>query len=243
MRALSLALSALLLLAGCVSKDEPVATAAAEEPPAEDAPVEAPPPPPTPPSSSESRPAPSGPPSSNASSSPPPPPAAPPAPAPPRVETLTWEGNLSGVGFGSAQSLPAHLCCFGVVPAGENTAGAFDVGGTLQGIVVELVWEDAAFDLDLELNAPDAQTHVPPAVKGTTPALRSGHWWFADAGTPGAPDGHAALRIVDAAPLALSGTWTWSVLPKGPAHGVAFTVLVTLFYDAPPAEGFTAVGA
>lgn len=241
-----LSILALAANAGCMDRlrgdDDSVAPAAtgdaAAPPPDEPVDEEASRPASAPPASSSngSKPAPG---SANASASATTPPPPPPPPVAPRVETLSWAGSITGVGAGAKSSPAGPVCCFGANAAEENVGGSFDVPTALKGIVVELVWNDSTLDLDLELDAPDHAMPFPP----TGPQMHTGHWWYADGGTPGAPDRHATIAITDAEPLALTGAWEWYVIAKGPANEVAFTVYATLFYDQAPPDGFSAVPA
>ena len=234
MRALALLASlTLILAAGCI-KEDPVDSATIEEaPPAADEPAPATP---TPTSPSSAPPA-SNPPSSSSTTQPPPPeesPAPAPAPAPPRVEVEAWNGSLTGVGAAATTAGP-EICCASVAPVNSNADVAFDVPAGLKGIVVELVWSDAQFDLDLLVTASDyAATPAPPEPY-------TGHRWLAADGAPAQPVGRATIVITDADSLAITGTWGAHASAKGPANEVAFTMLVSLFYDEPPATDYTAV--
>lgn len=227
-----LALASALALAGCV-KDEPVTEAATDEDAAE------PTPPPTP-SPAPTTPPPSSPPPSSpppASSSPPPADEqAPPHPPPtPRVEVFAWNGSITGAGAGASTPAGASVCCVSVAPVNENADQTFDVDVALQGIVVEVVWTDAAFDLDLLVTAPDYD--VAPAP----PEPYTGHRWEALGGAPGQPEGHTTIAITEAEALALLGTWNMHVSAKGPANAASFALYVSLFYDEAPASDYTAV--
>lgn len=239
-RRLARALALLLLLAsaaGCV-KDEPVATGAIED---ED-PAEAPAPAPADPAPPAPSPQPAAPPPAPPAPSPAPAAQQPPQPPPPepRVVVLAWSGNVTGVG-GSVTAAPPPapaVCCAQVAPAGENVDESFAVESP-KGIVVELVWSDAQFDLDLVLEAADFD---PAAPSPTQPY--GGHRWIAGEGAPGQPDGHARIVLAEPEALAIAGDWTWRVNAKGPANAVAFSVYVSLFLDeAPPADHAAAPSA
>lgn len=226
-----LALAIALLVAGCI-KEEPIAEAATEDTDADPsgptvvAPTPTTPPPSSPPPASTPPPATSPPPAATQ-------PAPTPAPAP-RVEVLAWNGSMTGLGAGAQAPPPGpSFCCAQVAPTAENADVEFTVGA-LKGIVVELVWTDPQFDLDLVVNAADYD--VTPAP----PEPYTGHRWYAGGGAPGQPEGRAVLVLTDAEALAITGTWTAHVGAKGPANAVAFAIYVSLFHDEAPAADYTA---
>lgn len=232
MRALAILASlTLVLAAGCI-KEDPIDAATSEEetPPPVDPTVVAP----TPPTPSSPPPASTPPPASSQ----PPPPAAeePPAAAPPapRVEVEAWNGSLTAVGAGATAPTGTEVCCAQVAPANSNADVEFDVPSGLKGIVVEIVWADAQFDLDLIVTASDYDAVPAP------PEPYTGHRWFAGGGAPGQPEGHSTIVITDADALALTGTWSAHASAKGPANAAAFTLFVSLFYDEAPATDYTA---
>ena len=230
-----LALSLALVFAGCI-KDDPV-DAATEEgvPPAEEtAPVD--PTPATP--ATAPPPASSQPPASSSPPPPPEPPAPPPPPPAPRITVYAWNGSLTAAGIGAAAPTGHEVCCAQAAPANENADVEFDVESGLKGIVVELVWTDPQFDLDLIVTASDYDVAPTPPDSAYT-----GHRWYAGEGTPAQPEGHAAIAITDADALAVTGAWMAHASAKGPANAVAFTLLVSLFYDEAPASGYTAASS
>lgn len=228
-----LALASALVLAGCI-KGDPVTEAAAEEDTAEPTPPAAGSPTPTTPPSS---PPPSSPPP--ASPSPPPADGQPPPlpPPPPRVEVFAWNGSITGAGAAASTPAGASVCCVSVAPVNENTDQSFDVATALRGIVVEIVWTDEAFDLDLLVTAPDYDATPAP------PQPYTGRRWEALGGAPGQPEGHSTIAITDADALALLGTWKALVSAKGPANAATFTLYVSLFYDEAPASDYSAASS
>ncbi|HUR70318.1 MAG TPA: hypothetical protein VM370_13820 [Candidatus Thermoplasmatota archaeon] len=155
------------------------------------------------------------------------------APPPPRVAVSSWNGSLTALGGGPGTPAAQAVA--------DNAKQTFDVAAGLQGIVVELVWSDEHFDLDLGLSAPDASAPLPPDPSAL-PETSSGHTWSAAGGTPGAPDRHATILITDADALGLVGTWTWDVYAKGPVQA-SFVVYLSLFYDSAPPGDYSAVAA
>lgn len=243
MRALATLLTLLLLSAGCIGGkdqlppgDAPLEETGAIEPASSgSAPA---------PSSSSNASAPSStsasaPPPSNASAAAPSPPAAP----APRIDVSRWDGSITAAGVFANTPAGVGVCCPQAQAAGENVEGTIDVAAGVKAIVIELSWTDTTFDLDLVLDAPDAKDNVPPDPNAPEPASRTGHWWIASDGGPGAPDGHATLTITEAEALALTGTWTWRISPKGPANEVAFTVAASIFHDTLPADGYSAIAS
>lgn len=238
MRSPALLLAILLLAsAGCI-KDQPGAEKIDEmnDPPGEvpDDPDPTPPTPTTPPTQP--------PPAKPAQPEPPGVPQPAPAPVAPRVDVLSWNGSITGAALSSAgQPVPAPYAQSPIASAkAENVDGSFDVAAGLQGIVVELTWIDPQFDLDLRLDAPDAADAVPPSADGPSVATRNGHYWTSAGGEPGQPNARETILVTDPEALALAGAWSWFATPKGPANDVAFTVYVSLFYDAAPGDGYTA---
>ena len=125
--------------------------------------------------------------------------------------------------------------------SGDNVGGNFDVPTGLTGIIVELVWMDPQFDLDMRVDATDAADAVPPTANGTTVETQTGHSWVSAGGEPGQPNHAERIEITDADALALAGSWAWTVSPKGPANAVAFTIYVSMFRDMAPGADYTAV--
>lgn len=222
-----------LLAAGCVSKtpDTPV-EAAALGPDAGTATEPTPATPaakPTPTSPTPGAPAPAANASSSASA-----PAPETPPAAPSVDVLTWNGTFTGVGVSPPEG---PVCCWWRPVAGESE-GTFEVARTPVAILVELAWDDAVFDLELQLFAPDWEVVMVPDP--ADPALERGHSWRATEGLPGQPDAHARILVTEPEALALLGTYAWRVGAEGPAHEAAFRVAASVFYDAPPADGHSA---
>lgn len=147
-------------------------------------------------------------------------------------------GSLTSVGFGMAE--PVSVCC-PQVATGEGTEGTFTPKEGLAGIVVELVWGDPTFDLDLWLYGPDHETVFLPEINGTGISSSRGHSWHDHHGQTGAPEGHVALAIAQPEDL-LAGEWSWGLSGKT-GNAVGSTVAVSLFYGEAPAAGYAILGA
>lgn len=212
MRALSLLVALATLLAGCASEPSTPAAIASPTPPAEDVDVE--------PGAEAERP--------DAGVEPPP---------PARVVAAFTNGTLTSVGAGSGE--PVSVCCPSARASGENVDGVFTPDVALAGVVVELVWIDGTYDLDLWLYGPDHEQLLVPEANGTSISGSRGHMWYAADGQVGAPDGHVAIVVVEPEALALAGEWGWGVTSKT-APGVPFLVVVSLFYGEAPPEGYRA---
>lgn len=220
----------LLLFAGCLSKDDPVepaATADPGEPASEADPAAAPPvaPPPADPEPSAGAPA----------SGPDPMPSSVAAP-PPRIEVVGWNLTFTGAGA-SPPAGPA--CCVWRTAQGE-TSMAFELPEGAKALVVELAWSDAAIDLDLQLLGADYAETVPPEPNGAETAFHAGHMWSATQGAPGSPDSHTVILVTEVEAL-VAGSWGWRVGAEGPAKDLAFSVHASIFLDAAPPEGYSAV--
>lgn len=161
--------------------------------------------------------------------------AAAPEPAP-HVEVAIVNGTITGAS--PTVSGPVGFCCSWMMVDGENTEGTFSTEGA-DGVVVELTWSDATFDLDLGVFAPDFEDVLPPELNETQPEFTRGHYYMAYDGMTGSPDGHATIVVTDEEALALAGEWRWLVGTKA-GHDVAFTVHVSLFHGGVPADGYTA---
>lgn len=147
---------------------------------------------------------------------------APPAPAP-TVAAYPYSGKLT-----AAAGAPdvGYLS-----PTGgqDPHVFAFQVGSGAQGLVVELRWADRMHDLDLEVAAPgcDGNTGVGPCL-------------FADGGSPGSGDSPVRFEVTDPEMLAMSGDWRLMVWAKN-AVNADFDGVISIFYNAPPAPGYTAL--
>lgn len=228
-------LAASFLLAGCIKDAAPSVDDAAggglQSAAVEDAPPASEPAPASEPTPASPAPAPA--PSPAPSPQPQGEPEAEPQPAP-KVTVQTWEGSATGGGLGSAQPAPGLFV--GTVQ-GEGTSGTFAISPGTVGLVLELVWTDEAMDLDLALRGPDSG--MAPPSDPTAPSFDAGHVYASDGGAPGQPDGHAFIVVTDPEALALEGEWTWEVASKGSVEA-PFTVYLSLFEGAPPAEGYSA---
>lgn len=225
MRALVATLALTLLVAGCFGKDE------APTPPPElyDPPVQ------TTPASPNVAPAPSPGPAEPSEPGEAPDATTPAATAAPRITTSSWNETMTGAGA----SPPAGPACCVWRTANGNDDEGFEVPADAKGVVVELFWEGATIDLDLQVLAADYAEHIPPDPAAPT-ATSDGHAWANTAGRPGEPDGHATIVIVEPDAL-VPGTWYWRVGADGPANEIAYQVVASVFLDALPPEGYSAV--
>lgn len=155
-----------------------------------------------------------------------------------RVVTKAWNGSVTAVAVGTSGAV--SICCPTIVSDGENVEGAFTVEPNATALLVELVWADTLFDLDLAIYAPDHEFVSPPELNGTRITSSRGHSYYDTKGQIGSPDGHAAILLTQPEDVSLAGEWTWWI-PTKSANGVAFTIHVTSFYGEPPLAGYTAV--
>lgn len=232
-----------LLVPGCIGKDPPAEAVGAEIEPTEFAPeanVTSSPAPDREPASTSSAPPSSA---TNASVAPPPENESAIAPVVSTIVAASWNGTITAAGMWTWGEAPLHACCPVAEAEGENTAVSFDVPAGLSGMVVELSWTQGQTpaDLDLVLDAPDAKEATPPTVNGTFVETRTGHWWIDGKGSPAETTATGRIVVTDAEALALTGAWTWRIVPKGAANAVPFEVAVSLFTGAPPEESYSAL--
>lgn len=145
-------------------------------------------------------------------------------------ENETYTGSITGVGAGITVD-NMYLCCVSAHQRGEGLTSDFPVGANATLIVLELLWDDANFDLDLLVTAPDYEFYLPPTFDPSGPRFRdsSGFSVYAGGGTIGQPDNPVRVEIADPEALALTGQWLWEVRSKT-AHEVAFELNVSVEY-------------
>jgi len=134
----------------------------------------------------------------------------------PFLGSLTLAAGATGVGYVSPTgTMDRHVFRFPVME-----------GAT--GLVVELRWDDAMTDLDLEFGTPDCDSNA-----GT------GMCAFVDGGTIGAGDAPVRVAFTDPATLNTTGDWFLSVWGKD-AVQTKFETAATVFYGMAPPDNFTA---
>lgn len=151
-----------------------------------------------------------------------PPPAVPDAP-PARIETFPFTGRLT-LAAGSPDA--GYLAPTGAV---DEHGFAATLAPGAAAVVVELVWDDALQDLDLQV--------VPPGCDTTLTACL-----LADGGAPGQGDRPVRIEVQDEAVLGPGGEWRFTAWAKN-AVNASFTIYATVFWGAEPPEGFSAVPA
>jgi len=138
-----------------------------------------------------------------------------------------------------------------ITATSHNITLEFQVDPGATALVAELVWHDAASDLDLAIQGPEfckvPITQVPQCLANAFFGDASGTgMWRSEGGLPGQGDSPVSIRLSaqDVASAGCREECTWGLQAWAKATpGVQFDLYASVFYGTQPADGYTAVPA